>query len=263
MAQQINLINLELRKKRDLLTAAPLSIAFGVVLAIVFAAFMVAQQRANTVQAEAGKRTAELKQAQDQMQELSKKIAETKPDPRLAEELGHARTLLNLREEIIQTLEGGVFGKGGGYSEFMRGFARQAPRDLWLTGFVLRSEDASIEIRGSMLKPAALPEFIRRLGDEVAFKGIGFASLLVGRTTQEITKEGAGQPPAAAPPPPPASSRPPSSTGAPASPAAAGAAGATKTGPPVKKEVSYATFVIRSVVKDADKLGVAPAGGSQ
>lgn len=261
MTQQINLINLELRKKRDLLTAAPLSIAFGVVLVIVFAAFMVAQQRANTVQAEADKRTAELKQAQDQMQELSKKIAETKPDPRLAEELEHARTLLNLREEIIQTLEGGVFGKGGGYSEFMRGFARQAPRDLWLTGFVLRSEDASIEIRGSMLKPAALPEFIRRLGDEAAFKGIGFASLLVGRTTQEITKEGAGQPAAAAPPPPlPSSSHPPSSTGTPASSAAAGA---TKAGPPVKKEVSYATFVIRSVVKDADKLGVAPAGGTQ
>lgn len=181
MAQQLNLINPDLRKKRDMLTAVPLTIASGVLLAVLFAAFFIAFQQANAVQKEADKRDAEVKAAQAQVLELSKRVAENKPNPRLAEELENARTLLTLREEIIAILEGGVFGKNGGFSEFMRGFARQVPKDLWLTGFSLDSADESIEIRGSMLKPVSLPDFIRRLGVEAAFQGVGFSSLTMDR----------------------------------------------------------------------------------
>ncbi len=181
MAQQINLINPDLRKKRDLLTAVPLLIATGVLLAVLLAAFFVAFQQASAIQKEADKRDADVKAAQAQVLELSKRVAENKPNPRLAEELENARTLLNLREEIIAILEGGVFGKNGGFSEFMRGFARQVPRDLWLTGFSLHSTDESIEIRGSMLKPVSLPDFIHRLGSEAAFQGVGFSSLTMDR----------------------------------------------------------------------------------
>ncbi len=181
MAQQLNLINPDLRKKRDLLTAIPLLIASGILLAVLLGAFSVAFQQANAVQKEADKRDAEVKALQAQVQELAKQVAENKPSPRLAEELEHARTLLDLREEIIAILEGGVFGKNGGFSEFMRGFARQVPRDLWLTGFSLHSSDESIEIRGSMLKPVSLPDFIHRLGNEAAFQGVGFSSLTMDR----------------------------------------------------------------------------------
>lgn len=181
MAQQLNLINPDLRKKRDMLTAVPLLSASGVLLAVLLAAFFIAFQQASAVQKEADRRDADVKAAQAQVLELSKRVAENKPNPKLAEELEYTRTLLSLREEIIAILEGGVFGKNGGFSGFMRGFARQVPRDLWLTGFSFHSGDESIEIRGSMLKPVSLPDFIRRLGMEAAFQGIGFSSLTMDR----------------------------------------------------------------------------------
>ena len=46
-----------------------------------------------------------------------------------------------------------------------------------------------MEIRGSMLAAAALPEYIRRLGAEKAFQGRSFAALTMSRD----------EPPAAAP----------------------------------------------------------------
>lgn len=246
MAQQINLINPALRKKRDLLTAIPLSIATGILLVLIVVAAFFAHQQADTVQAEADKRAAELKKSQERLAELGKVVAETKPDPKLAEELENARTLLNLREEIVTIVEGGALGKKGGFSEYMRGFTRQVPRDLWLTGFVLSPTGENMEIRGRMMNAAALPEFIRRLNSETIFQGVGFSSLLIDRPPPEpvVVK------PVAAPvAPPPSASKTP---GAPAVPGAAKPVvpPLVPVEPPAPKESPYVDFILRSKLKD-------------
>lgn len=250
MAQQINLINPALRKKRDLLTAIPLSIATGILLVLIIVAAFFAHQQADTVQAEADKRAAELKKSQERLAELGKVVAETKPDPKLAEELENARTLLNLREEIVTIVEGGALGKKGGFSEYMRGFTRQVPRDLWLTGFVLSPTGENMEIRGRMMNAAALPEFIRRLNSETIFQGVGFSSLLIDRPPPEpvVAK------PVAAPVAPPAS-KTPGASGVPSVPGAPGAAKPVvpplvPAEPPAPKESPYVDFILRSKLKD-------------
>lgn len=81
MAQQINLINPALRKKRDLLTAMPLAMATAAMLVLLGAGSFWVTQQANTVQAEADKRAADLKGAQDRLAELGKIVAESKPGP--------------------------------------------------------------------------------------------------------------------------------------------------------------------------------------
>lgn len=184
MAQQINLINPALRKTRGLLSATPLAIAAGVLLVLILAAGSVMRQRANGTQAEADKRAAELTAAQAQLVELSSRTTESATDPILAEELNNSRAMLNLREEVIATLERGVFTGNAGFAEFLRGFARQAPSGLWLTGFVLNPVSRDIEIRGRMLRSTALPEFVQRLRSEEAFRGISFSSLVIERPAQ-------------------------------------------------------------------------------
>lgn len=252
MAQQINLINPALRKKRDLLTAIPLAIATGILLVLVIIAAFFAHQQADTVQAEADRRAADLKKSQERLTELGKVVAETKPDPKLAEELENARTLLNLREEIVTIVEGGALGKKGSFSEYMRGFTRQVPRDLWLTGFVLFPSGENMEIRGRMMNAAALPEFIRRLNSETAFQGVGFSSLLIDRPPPEpvVVK------PAAVQAPPPATA--PQTPGAPSAPG-----GVVKptvppllpAEPPAPKESPYVDFILRSKLKDGAAAG--------
>lgn len=250
MAQQINLINPALRKKRDLLTAIPLSIATGIMLVLVIAAALLARQQADTVQAEADKRAADLKTSQERLTELGKVVAETRPDPKLAEELENARTLLNLREEIVTIVEGGALGKKGSFSEYMRGFARQVPRDLWLTGFVLFPTGENMEIRGRMMNAAALPDFIRRLNSETAFQGVGFSSLMIDRPPPEPV---VAQPVA---PPPPVTPAKPATPGVPGVKSVQSAPEAAKAAvPPAPKESPYVDFILRSKLKDGAAAG--------
>ncbi len=191
MIQQINLLNPGLRKRRDLLSAIPLTIAAGVLLVLVLAVSSVVRQQAGDLEAAADKRAAELKASQAHLVELGKSVSEIKPNPELVEELANSRAMLNLRTEVIAVLEGGAFNSKRGFSEFMRGFARQAPEGLWLTGFVLYPNGDNLEIHGRMLKPTALPEFIRRLNSEQAFQGLGFSSLSMDRPVKSVTASGA------------------------------------------------------------------------
>ncbi|MDD5174832.1 MAG: PilN domain-containing protein [Sterolibacterium sp.] len=112
----------------------------------------------------------------------------------LANELANARALLKSREEVVKVLESGAFSNTIGFAEFLRGFARQAPNGLWLTGFTIGAGGTEMEIRGRMLNPASLPEYIRRLKTEKVFQGRSFASLTIQRPEDGKEKKIAGSP---------------------------------------------------------------------
>lgn len=198
MPQQINLINPALRKTRDLFSAMPLALAAGVLLVLLLTANTIARQHVGSLQAEAGKYEQELQTAQAKLLEISSTEAGAATNTALAEELANSRAMLNLREEVITILERGIFLDNTGFAEFMRGFARQAPQSLWLTGFALNPLERNVEVRGRMLKSTALPEFIQRLRKETAFQGLGFSSLTIERPSSEEqagTAAGAGSAP--------------------------------------------------------------------
>lgn len=186
MSQQINLINPALRKTHDWLTATPLAIATGIMLAIVILATVSAKMNADARLAEAERSVATLKASQDRLLSLSKEVGELRPDQKLADELSNALTLLTLRTEVIAALEGGSFSNSAGFAEYLRGFARQAPSGLWLTGIVMGSGGDEMEIRGRMLNPAALPDYIQRLNSEKAFNGRSFSNLAILRPEPTI-----------------------------------------------------------------------------
>lgn len=185
MTQQINLINPALRKKRDLLTAVPLLSALGVILVALMVVSTLARQEADSIQAEAGKYDAQLKDAQARQQALAVAVDNIKPDPLLEQELATARTMLDLNEEVLGILEGGSLGASKGFAEFMRGFARQVPDALWLTGFSMNSTTGDMEVRGRMLKSTALPQYIQRLNGEPVFQGRSFSSLTMDRPVEK------------------------------------------------------------------------------
>ena len=193
MPQQINLINPALRKTRDLFSAMPLALVAGALLVLLLTAGTMARQHVGSLQTEANKRAQELQAAQAQLLEISSTETGAATDTVLAEELAKSRAMLNLREEVIATLERGIFSDNAGFAEFMRGFARQAPQGLWLTGFALNPLERNVEIRGRMLKSTALPEFIQRLREETAFQGLSFSSLTIERpSSAEQTGAAAG-----------------------------------------------------------------------
>lgn len=181
MSQQINLINPAFRKVFDWLTAAPLALAAVIMLVVIGSAAGWATIRADEVEQAANRKTKALKDTQDKLAAMGKLVAESKPNAELASELTNTQALLKNRAEVVRALEGGAIGSTTGFAEFLRGFARQAPKGLWLTGFTIGASGSDMEIRGRMVNPSALPEYIRRLKTEPVFQGRSFASLSIQR----------------------------------------------------------------------------------
>lgn len=193
MSAQINLYHPRFLRQRDLLTLGNVVIAAAVVYAMLAAATGWAWQEAAQRTQAAAAVEQQLQAAKAQLAAETKVAATRKPGAQLSAELEQAEALLRRRAEIVRVLESGVVGSTGGFADFLRGFAHQTPEGLWLTGFSIDSGGSDIEIRGSMLNPAALPDYIRRLGTEKAFQGRNFAALTMNRPDPVAAPRPAGQ----------------------------------------------------------------------
>ena len=181
MTQQINLLNPALRRRRDWLTATPLALVCVTLLALVVVGYGAARVQADGREREAERLSAQLKAAQARLVETAKAVAARKPNALLLADLANARAQLQARQGLMTVLASGAIGNTSGFSAYLRGFARQVPSGLWLTGFTIDAGGSAMEIRGRMLDPAALPEYIRRLNAEPAFQGRSFATLSIRR----------------------------------------------------------------------------------
>jgi hypothetical protein len=177
MAQQINLYDAKLERRRDWL-ALHYVVGLAAVLALlVGAAGYAARMDLPALVAQAATTESQLKAARDQIAALGAKAASRKPDSRLAQELEAARTLLGVRSDVLAALKRSLGPEAHSFADYLRGFARQSINGLWLTGFDIAAGGGSMEIRGRTLDPALLPEYIRRLNHEKAFQGQTFAAL--------------------------------------------------------------------------------------
>lgn len=200
MSQQINLYDPRFLKKRDLLTLANLLLAAALVYALLAAVGVMAWQQSAQRQAVAAAAEAQAKALRDQVEALTKAAATRAPSPQLTAEVTAAEAVARRREDIATLLESGAVGDTTGFAEHLRGFARQTPDGLWLTGFSIGAGGSEMEIRGRMLNPGALPDYIRRLGTEKAFHGRQFAALTVSRPPPPSASTATGAGGAATPP---------------------------------------------------------------
>jgi hypothetical protein len=187
MSAQINLYHPRFLKQRDLLTFGNLALATAALYAVLGLGAGWAWQSAATRKDAVAVAEAQLKSANEQVEAATKAAAVRKPSPQVLAELENAEAMLRRRGEIARLLESGAIGSTGGFAEYLRGFARQVPEGLWLTGFTIGAGGNDMEIRGSMLNPALLPEYIRRLGAEKSFQGRSFAALTMNRADPPAT----------------------------------------------------------------------------
>lgn len=207
MSAQINLYHPRFLRQRALLSLGNLLVA----AAVLYAALALASGWAGHSAAQRGAAALavedQLKAAKTQVAAETQAAGVRKPSPQVIAELARTEELLRRRGDIARLLESGAIGSTGGFADYLLGFARQVPEGLWLTDFSIGAGGSDMEIRGSLLDPASLPEFIRRLGTEKAFQGRSFASLTMNREepaepSARQTAPGAGS---VAPAPTPAS----------------------------------------------------------
>jgi hypothetical protein len=148
MSAQINLYHPRYLKQREVLTLRNVVLAAVAVYGALALVGGWAWQNANAKRESAAAAEAQLKSTKEQVDAATKAAATRKPSPQLVAELESAESMLRRREEIARLLESGAVGSTGGFSEYMRGFARQAQDGLWLTGFSIGAGGNNMEIRG-------------------------------------------------------------------------------------------------------------------
>lgn len=193
MSAQINLFHPRYLRQPDTLTLNRVASATGLICVILVLAAVGLRYQADVRARAATSAGAELEALRAEVETATNANAARKPDPKLAEEVDRTRESLRRRSEIVRLLDTGAIGSTDGFSEYFRGLARQVPDGLWLTGLVIGKGGADMEIRGAVLNPAAVPEYIRRLGTEKAFKGRQFSSLAMNRS-QPAAAQGSAAP---------------------------------------------------------------------
>jgi hypothetical protein len=201
MSAQINLYHSRFLKQHDPLTLRNVAISAAILYVVLAAISGWTGKEAATRKAVAAGVEEQLDAVRNQVTAANEAATTRKPSPELAADIENAETLLRRRDGIARLLESGVVGNTDGFAEYLRGFARQIPAGLWLTGFTIESGGSDMEIRGSMLDPATLPIYIHRLGSEKAFQGRSFAALTMERAEPVPVAASTGQGVAVAPGP--------------------------------------------------------------
>jgi hypothetical protein len=179
MTHYINLYDPALLRHRQWLTAANLLFALALIFVVMLGwgawARIVAAGLAEQVAALDGR----LQSARAESVTLAGQLSNRRADPKLELDLAAMKELMGVRQEILATLGQEAGPQKLGHADYLRGLARQSVANLWLTGFSVGPDGTRMEIRGRTLDPALLPEYIRRLNAEPAFRGHRFAALSV------------------------------------------------------------------------------------
>lgn len=180
MTHHINLYDPALLRHRQWLTAANLLFALALVFLVMLGWGAWARIDASGVAADAVALDGHLQAARAEVAALGSQLSSRRADPKLELDLAAMKELLGVRQEILVALGQKVTPQTVGQADYLRGLARQSVANLWLTGFSVGPDGTRMEIRGRTLDPALLPEYIRRLNGEPAFRGHRFAALSVG-----------------------------------------------------------------------------------
>jgi hypothetical protein len=177
MSQQINLFNPVFLKQRKHFSAvtmlqALLLIVLGSALFYGYAQYQVKLLAKQTAEMNV-RYEAEQKRLVNYINEFSPQRAQKL----LNDELQMVEAQASMQESLLATLKSGAIGNTQGYSEYMRAFARQSIRGLWLTGFNINGDGAQMSLQGAAVNPRLLPEYIQRMNRESVMRGKSFAAL--------------------------------------------------------------------------------------
>ncbi len=177
MSQQINLFNPVFLKQRKHFSAvtmlqALLLIVLGSMLFYGYAMYQVKLLAKQTAEMNV-RYEAEQKRLVNYITEFSPQRAQKL----LNDELQMVEAQASMQQALLTTLKSGAFGNTQGYSEYLRAFARQTVKGLWLTGFSINGDGAQMSLQGAVVNPRQLPEYIQRLNREPVMRGKTFAAL--------------------------------------------------------------------------------------
>jgi hypothetical protein len=196
VSQQINLFNPAFEKRKQVLTAAGMAQALGLILLASGALAWYGAHQVGVLERAAADSKVMLAAREARRADVLTRFPTPQKDPLIARALGQAEADRAALFEAQTILQGGELGNTQGYADYFRAFAHARVNGLWLTGASIVGAGKEIGLQGRTVQPDLVPQYIRALSRESVLQGKSFARLDMA----------AAQMPAAAPalsPPPP------------------------------------------------------------
>jgi Tfp pilus assembly protein PilN len=118
-------------------------------------------------------------------------------DANLAKDLQSRRTELVQREKLLQELQRGLFKPGAGHAARLELLAQTIPAPVWV--IEVKADDTQLEVSGFTLEPAALSDWVAKLGASPLLEGQKLTTVMVENTSIAATKAVIGTPAVALP----------------------------------------------------------------
>jgi hypothetical protein len=185
MPQQINLRTPILLTQRHYLSASTMAWALGVIWAFsgALGAYWIWSLEASST--ELRRTLSAYARDRERLQAAIKdQQASALPAPAgLVQELEARRALLAQREQVQAELVRGLLHNGDGHAARLRLVARTIPAEVWVTE--MRADERQMEVHGFTLEPAALNQWVARLGEDPLLKGYALSAVKVERVAAE------------------------------------------------------------------------------
>lgn len=177
MAQQINLLNPALLPRREVLNLRLMTVVLVVAMVGMLVLYGYESYQVSTLARQAAMVAAQLDQIKQSMLEASRRYAPREPSAALAQQVAAMEAKLQSHENVLTALKNYPPTQTIGFSPYLRAFARQGIKGLWLTGLSIDAAGSGMTIRGRALMPELVPRYIAVLGSEPTLKGQKFSTM--------------------------------------------------------------------------------------
>jgi hypothetical protein len=187
MSQQINLFNpLFMRQEKYFSTRTMLQ-SLGLIALGLVAIYAYAMWQSSDLSRLAAGYSSQLAAQRDQFVSLSgqgrSKLLEA--------EVTRLEADAKARRGVLELMQGGGgLGNTNGFSRFFAAFARHSVRGVWLTGFSVGNDGNDLSIRGRVLHPDLVPEYLKSLNQDDVMRGRLVTELKLVAKDESKTRQG-------------------------------------------------------------------------
>lgn len=186
MSRQINLYNPELRSVREFFCGRTLLIGTVAVFTLSIGAYSFFTYQATGRGDQLRALDSRLDKLREESTALLSEVDRRQRSAELERQLQQMEALAAAREQVAASLARDASGPSGGFSEYMRAFARQTHPGVWLTGFSIAADGGEMTITGRALNPDLVPAYIAQLNREPLLQGRKFAQFAVSKPVDEV-----------------------------------------------------------------------------
>jgi len=183
VSQQINLFNPLFLEKKKYFSALTMTQAIGLIVLGLAVFYAFAFWRDRDLARQIGESGRAYEQQKQQFAKITAELSPEKREAQLDQDLKSIEEAIALRRSLMGELGTGNLAGPGGYSEYLRAFARQTVQGLWLTSVQIAEGGGQLTMSGRALQADLVPVLIGRLKQESVLRGRPLEALAITRST--------------------------------------------------------------------------------